>query len=406
MQLPSLNFETAFAMTALFSGSMVGLLWVVGRNYPRQGTGWIMASVGCLGIGYLLISFSNAWPSRPTLLSSYWALGFGTSLSILGIRRFLQRRWSLLDTAVLLMPASLALIWQGLAGNDYPLRDRLTNMGFMVQITVLCAVLWNGRKVMVGNGWKVMLFGAVLQWLSIAPLTLPGAPPSTINHVAQTAAELVISWGLCIMMFVNLQMGPLSFLMMLHDRRNAEEREAAEIDLLTQVPNRRSLERRLGKILPTLYQQHEDLGVVLLDIDHFKQVNDNYGHEAGDRVLQHVAHVLRQQLRQNELLARYGGEEFVIFLPYADQAMAASVAARVVQAIAGAHMTREGLPPFVTVSAGVYAQKLTPQSMRRAGEPPHWRELLMRADEALYEAKRSGRNRYVVASVGSAAAMA
>ena len=123
MQLPSLNFETAFAMTALFSGSMVGLLWVVGRNYPRQGMGWIMASVGCLGIGYLLISFSNAWPSRPTLLSSYWALGFGTSLSILGIRRFLQRRWSLLDTAVLLMPASLALIWQGLAGNDYPLRD-------------------------------------------------------------------------------------------------------------------------------------------------------------------------------------------------------------------------------------------------------------------------------------------
>ena len=397
MQLPHLNFETAFAMTALFSWALVGLLWVVVRNYPRQGGVWIMASVFALGAGYLLIAFSNTWPTEITLLSSYWLLGLSPMLSILGLRRFLQRSWGWVDGAVALVPLAFPLLWTVLSRGDFLEQVWFSNLGFMLEIMMLWALLWSERKVMVGNGWKVMLFGSVFQWLSLLPYVLPGRLPSTISYVPQTGGELLVSWVLCIVMFINLQISALSFLMLLQDRRNAQEREAAEVDALTQLPNRRSLERRLSKVLPDIYREHGYLGVLLLDIDHFKQVNDTYGHAAGDRVLQHVAHVLRQQLRSNELLARYGGEEFVIVLPYADRAMAAALAERVVNAVGRARLGQQGLPESVTLSAGVHSQQLVPAQQRLPDLPPHWHDLVHLADKALYEAKRGGRNRYAVA---------
>ena len=396
MQLPQLNFETAFAMTALFSWALVGLLWVVVRNYPRQGGAWIMGSVFSLGTGYLLIAFSDVLPHQSTLLSAYCLLSLTPSLTMLGLRRFLQRPWGRLDSVIALVPVAFTLLWSLMAGNDFAFHVWLSNLGFILQIMMIWALLWREHKAMVGNGWKVMLIGSIFQWLALLPYILPGRAPSTLSFVPHTVTELAVAWVVCIVMFINLQISALSFLMMLQDKRNAEEREAAEIDVLTQLPNRRSLERRLSKLLPSLYRRYGDLGVVLLDIDHFKQVNDNYGHAVGDRVLQHVAHVLRQQLRQNELVARYGGEEFVVVLPYADSAMAASVAERLVQAVGSSDLGQRGLPSSVTISAGVHAQKLEPKDLRHVDEPPHWHELVALADEALYEAKRSGRNRYVV----------
>ena len=398
MQLPQLNFETAFAMTALFSWALVGLLWVVVRNYPRQGGAWIMGSVFSLGTGYLLIAFSDVLPHQPTLLSAYCLLSLTPSLTMLGLRRFLQRPWGWVDGLVALVPVAFTLLWSLMAGDDFAFHVWLSNLGFILQIMMIWALLWREHKAMVGNGWKVMLIGSIFQWLALLPYILPGRAPSTLSFVPHTVAELAVAWVVCIVMFINLQISALSFLMMLQDKRNAEEREAAEMDVLTQLPNRRSLDRRLSKILPAIYRQHAELGVVLLDIDHFKKVNDTYGHAAGDRVLQHVAHVLRQQLRQNELLARYGGEEFVIVLPYASQDMAASVAQRVVQAVGSTDLGQQGLPASVTISAGVYVQKLALKDLSGPGAPLHWHELVNRADEALYEAKRSGRNRYVVAS--------
>lgn len=209
-----------------------------------------------------------------------------------------------------------------------------------------------------------------------------------------------VAWVVCIVMFQNIQISVLSFLMMLQDRRHAEERMAAEIDVLTQLPNRRSLERRVADKLPGLYRQNAWFSVVLLDIDHFKQVNDSLGHDAGDLVLQHVATVLRQQLRPGELLARYGGEEFVATLLHADAAQATAIAARMVASVASQPVVVQGRTLHITVSAGVHAQQLSPQDLQHMDATAHWRSWVREADGAMYEAKRSGRNRHVLARPG------
>lgn len=398
MLLPALDSATAFAMTALASWSLVALLWMVGRNFTRQGVAWIMGSTFSVGLGYLLVALSSSQGSDYTISSAYIFMGMGASLAALGLRRFLWYAWSLADTAILLMPFTLPVLWSFVAQGDLALRARLTNGGFLFGIMILGSIVWRGRKSSPGNGWRIMLAGLAIQWLSLVPFVFVDAAPVPSPGSIKSLGEQIIEWVLCIVMFQNVQVGVLSFLMMLQDRRNAEERLAAELDVLTQLPNRRSLDRRLAILLPVLHRARENLGVVLLDIDHFKGVNDRFGHEAGDRVLQHVAQILRQQLRQNEIVARYGGEEFIIVLPRADTTRATAIAARIVEKMANSPLEIDGRPQWVTISAGVHVQQLNAPDKPRADATIQWRDVVRQADAAMYEAKHAGRNRYAVYS--------
>jgi diguanylate cyclase (GGDEF)-like protein len=123
----------------------------------------------------------------------------------------------------------------------------------------------------------------------------------------------------------------------------------------------------------------EPIGVVIFDIDHFKQVNDRYGHAAGDAVLTEIAYQLRKALRSYETLCRLGGEEFVILLPGAAVADATRIAERVRLLVAG--LVVEGIT--VTISCGVASA---------GGDDVSIRTVLAGADAALYEAKAGGRN--------------
>ncbi|MXV19091.1 sensor domain-containing diguanylate cyclase [Deinococcus xianganensis] len=162
------------------------------------------------------------------------------------------------------------------------------------------------------------------------------------------------------------------------------EATLAQLDDLTGLPNRRQLDRWLTGAL----EAREPLSVILLDLDHFKRVNDTFGHEVGDEVLRHVSGVLRGSVRGGERggdrVGRWGGEEFLI-LVRGDQRAAQSITGRVRAQLAD---TRHPLVGAVTVSCGV-AQALP-------GEAAH--DLLRRADEALYAAKRAGRDTVEVAA--------
>ena len=395
MQIPFLNPETAFAMTGLSGWSLAVLVGVVGRRFPRQGVAWIMLSMVTFGAGYLLIALSKTLPTQATLLASYVLLGLASAAATLGMRRFLLRRWDRWDTLIALIPVVFPILWGVISHDDFARRVQLVNTGFVIQIAVLCTVILRARKGFVGNGWKLMLLGAGIQALTVLPFAFPGSPPSTVDHIAQSTAEQIFTWALCVVMFLNLQLSVLSYLMMLQDRLNDEERVAAELDALTQLPNRRSLERRLARMLPALHRDGETLGFILLDIDHFKRVNDTLGHDVGDLVLQHVAKVLRQHLRQVELLARYGGEEFVVALTHADTQSASKVAERLVQAVRETPLLIEGASHQVTVSAGVHLQRL---SLADGRQPlaEVWGPMLREADLAMYSAKRAGRDQFAV----------
>ncbi len=170
------------------------------------------------------------------------------------------------------------------------------------------------------------------------------------------------------------------------------QREALT-DGLTELPNRRRLEEALGAELTRVRRYGGRFALVVADLDDFKQVNDRYGHLAGDDVLRAFAEVLRANVRDLDTAARYGGEEFALLLPETDLAGAERVAERIRKEMAArAIKTFPGAVLHVTVSFGVAAH---PESRTQD-------ELFSAADEALYRAKASGKNQVVVAEGSTA----
>lgn len=166
--------------------------------------------------------------------------------------------------------------------------------------------------------------------------------------------------------------------------------EMASRDALTGLFNRRHFDLRLAEDLREAQCTGQPLALLLLDVDHFKSVNDAFGHAAGDAALRTVAAVLSSRLRRGgDMLARYGGEEFAMVLPGADPAAAAALAERLRQAVADAPVPAPLADRRLTISIGVAVYP-------GGGLPADASWLLRRADAALYAAKRAGRNRVQV----------
>jgi diguanylate cyclase (GGDEF)-like protein len=158
--------------------------------------------------------------------------------------------------------------------------------------------------------------------------------------------------------------------------------EQAACDALTGLPNRRSFDSHLHREIDAAARGGDPLSLILLDIDHFKAVNDTHGHPVGDRVLAEVAAVLGSVCRQSEMIARIGGEEFAWLLPRTSLALARHAAERARHSIDTHDFGAIGP---LTISLGITT----------AADPTSPAELISAADTGLYQAKREGRNRAV-----------
>lgn len=160
-------------------------------------------------------------------------------------------------------------------------------------------------------------------------------------------------------------------------------------DHLTRLYNRGAIEERMDYCLKVADRYEQPLSILLLDIDHFKQVNDTYGHSVGDRALQVVSDTLRATLRESDMVGRIGGEEFLVLAPHTSQDDAVSLARRMLDAIPRAPVyVDDSTVLALTVSIGVACRMEQSQSSEA---------LLKEADTALYRAKRNGRNRLCIA---------
>lgn len=161
----------------------------------------------------------------------------------------------------------------------------------------------------------------------------------------------------------------------------------AERDFLTGAFNRKAFDRRLGEAVEAAKQEHTALTLLMLDIDHFKQFNDNYGHLIGDEVLKIVAKTLTDTLKGMDCVARYGGEEFAVILPKTPLQGGMAVGEAIRKSIAGKELKRKTTGEnfgVITVSIGV-------ATLRHKDDTPE--SLIARADAGLYSSKHAGRNR-------------
>ena len=165
---------------------------------------------------------------------------------------------------------------------------------------------------------------------------------------------------------------------------NEASQKLAHTDFVTGIPNRRHLYAALEREISEAPEDGRELAVIMFDLDHFKRINDVYGHDAGDRVLEGVARAVSDNLRAPDQLSRWGGEEFLVLAPGTDLEGAEATALRLREVVENAEF--DG-PASVTASFGV--------AVYREGDASE--TLLKRADEALYEAKAAGRNRVEVA---------
>lgn len=229
--------------------------------------------------------------------------------------------------------------------------------------------------------WQAYFFGrrgaiTIVAWIAVVQgLALLQLPADEANF--DRWLDVVVSAGL-VAAVVNV-LGA-------RNRRLVEQLVAeARMDKLTGLLNRRGFVERADAELARARRDRSWLGVASFDLDHFKGINDEFGHEIGDRVLIQAADLFAAEMRESDVLARMGGEEFVALLPGERVEEAAAVTERVRQRLAASH--EPGLPQ-VTVSAGVIAA-VAPESLD---------ELLRAADHALYEAKFAGRDRTVVST--------
>ncbi|MBC8131167.1 MAG: PleD family two-component system response regulator [Rhizobiaceae bacterium] len=162
--------------------------------------------------------------------------------------------------------------------------------------------------------------------------------------------------------------------------------ELAVTDPLTGLNNRRFLETHLPNAIDRARADCKPLGLVIADIDHFKRINDGWGHDAGDSVLRQFAARLKESLRASDLACRFGGEEFIILMPEADEVAVRSVAERLRRLVADQPFDLKGEAITVTVSAGM-------AMLDAVGDDAE--TLLKRADRGLYQAKNNGRNRVI-----------
>ena len=166
----------------------------------------------------------------------------------------------------------------------------------------------------------------------------------------------------------------------------AREKELSRTDPLTGVSNRRHLYENAERAFGVAARYHQPLTVILFDIDHFKQVNDTFGHAVGDLMLQRVTRAAREELRSADLIGRYGGEEFVILMPMTNAEQGYPLAERIRTSVEAIRQPTAKGDIAVTLSIGIF--EMLPELQTESVEV-----LIRRADEAMYQAKLAGRNR-------------
>lgn len=255
---------------------------------------------------------------------------------------------------------------------------------YIFQLLLIARALLSDSDARSGRAWRLLFGGVIMLMLlmllrAFAALTGSGEFAQAANGVAPQPVQIAAF----VAMMAGTLLGSIGFILMVKERSDREIMQLAMTDSLTRVPNRRALMDRAEQALAR--RSGAPLALLMIDVDHFKQINDTYGHPAGDEVLRKAASLFVERLRGQDMVGRYGGEEFCVVAPNTDLEGALILAESLREIIAITPFILESGRISLTVSIGI---SICPASVIR-----ELKDVLIEADAALYAAKHSGRNK-------------
>ena len=291
-----------------------------------------------------------------------------------------------------LLPVALVfLIFTTLSYGDSRGRLIYGSLIYGAQMLMILQILRTDMESRTGRAWW-LLFGATL---AVLPFVVLRAIVAFFNlvqfaSIESTVAPNPVQMSIFVGMIALSLLGSMGFILMVKERADRAIRALAMTDSLTGVLNRRAFMERAEKEYAIARRNKSPLSLLMIDIDHFKRINDEFGHPTGDDVLADMAHLLESRLRKQDTLGRYGGEEFCVLLPATDKAGAMALAETLRKTVESAPLAveRKGISATISIGVTVYPASCTNCEL---GFP----KLLDDADAALYQAKRDGRNRMV-----------
>jgi len=353
---------------------------------------WWALHAGLSSLG--LMGF--VWASRqgdeiPRAIANLCVLGAMIALQW-GVRLFVRRapawRWHAATVLV-----ALAVTWYGLEPAHGAVRIAtisalLAALSFLtawdMQLAARWKLDWRWRLLL---SVPIVLVGLVFGARSLKALLDPGIA------VTYMTANSALNAGSAVVYLVVALAFQLTLVALVVSQFVTELTEASRFDALTGTLNRRAIDEVLDAEVLRSRRLKEVFSVLMIDVDHFKDINDRHGHAAGDRGLQHLGTVFTTQMREIDCVGRYGGEEFVVLLPGTSMAEARRLADRLRERVEALPLRWQERPIGLTISVGLAQWQ---------GDADDVAGLMARADAALYRAKQGGRNRVMASELNAA----
>lgn len=383
-----LEIHTMVFMLVIVTLLLAGLLSIASLHAGniRGIKHWAVADV-CISAGFSL-TFTPLLPTPWSIVIGAALLTLGQSLQYSGIQLFRYGNCNYKFPAAITTLAFLQSFCFVFIIPDIEIRAMFNSL-ILASINGLCAkqLLIRILQPLRTAYWLSGMSFAVLSSLMLVRfISLWWHYPGHYTLIAQIPINSVTFFiGSITQLFISF-----GFVLMLNYTLSSKLEQLARTDELTGALNRRAITEIAGRLCAQFARSGHSISVLMLDIDHFKNINDSYGHPVGDEVLRKFANIADSMIRQGDYVGRYGGEEFCILLPDTSAAEARLFAERLRQYYADSVITKvNNQPVYSTISIGIAdSQSVT----------ANFEHLVKAADDAMYQAKRNGRNRVCLAN--------
>ncbi|NOU80649.1 diguanylate cyclase [Paenibacillus sp. LMG 31459] len=375
----SLDFKTLLA--CLFFGNFFTVMLTLAyrSRYPKDGTSLLFLTAKILQLVIMILLLLREYREFKVVLPCIILLNLaGGTAEIFALLKMLEVYSERIKRIYYTLTgcAALALLLLYLLSPDVPRLIAAASLaGALLLIYPAYMLCWKVKKTPLQEIMG-LLYGIVIlsMFCNASRLVYPPPEGSPIGEWMQVFFYI----GIYLLMFL----GTAGFMLLSREQSYAELERAATYDELTGILNRRAFVLRARPLIAAAAKEMAPFSFLLLDVDHFKQVNDTYGHDTGDKVLRDFARRIERQLGNGDLFGRFGGEEFAVLLHRADEEASEEVAERLRRSVLDA--TIDGITLSYTVSIGLITIV--------SGERVPLNTLYKLSDTALYQAKQRGRN--------------